>query len=224
MSRYKDISQFRKSLDIVTNYVHYPIASILCTIFSYTRITPNQITFLALVSELAAVFLILTNFETNILWIVILLQLGFVFDLMDGMLARYKKVGYYHSTKPSMKGYYFDAISDHLLRFLVIGALVYQYALNNENGWILGIIALVVHGITQTEHSLRLMINKSRINRTEVGKRNITSQLALLLSNIYLFYLIFISFNRIDLFLITFAIAELIMLIKRIISFWVSDS
>ena len=90
MSRYTEISQFRKSLDIITNWVYYPIASYLCVLLSYSTITPNQITLLAILSDLSATYFIITGFESNLVIIVLLLQFSWVFDLMDGMMARYK--------------------------------------------------------------------------------------------------------------------------------------
>ena len=123
MSRYGDIIKFRKSFDLVTNWVHYPIAGFLCTLLSFTSITPNQITFLAILSEIGAVYFILTDFESTRIWIVVLLQLGWILDLMDGMMARYKKIGYYHPTNPTLKGYYWDSVSDHALRLLVLTSL-----------------------------------------------------------------------------------------------------
>ena len=155
MSRYTEISQFRKPFDIVTTWVYYPIASYLCALLSYSAITPNQITLLAILSELCATYFIIYRFESNLILIVILLQFGWLFDLMDGMMARYKKMGFYHPNNPSNKGYYLDAVSDHILKFIILGALTYQFALYNENGWLIGLIAIVIHGITQTEHTLR---------------------------------------------------------------------
>ncbi|MDP6032748.1 MAG: CDP-alcohol phosphatidyltransferase family protein [Candidatus Marinimicrobia bacterium] len=92
MSRYSEISQFRKSFDFITNRIHYPIATYYCALISFTKITPNQITLLAIISELSAIYFILTSFESNMIIIVILLQLGWIFDLMDGMMARFKKI------------------------------------------------------------------------------------------------------------------------------------
>ena len=71
MKRYSEISKYRKSFDVITNWVHYPIASYLCAILSYTSITPNQITLLAIISELSAVYLIVSNFEANNISIVV---------------------------------------------------------------------------------------------------------------------------------------------------------
>ena len=132
MSRYTEISQFRKPFDIITNWVHYPIASYLCASLSYLAITPNQITLLAILSELSATYFILTGFESNMILIVILLQLGWLFDLMDGLMARYKKMGYYHPENPSNKGYYLDAVSDHILKFIILGSLIKESIFKNE--------------------------------------------------------------------------------------------
>ncbi len=225
MKRYYQISQYRKSFDVITNWVHYPIASYLCAIFSYTSITPNQITLLAILSELSAVYLILSNFEANTIAIVGLLQLGLIFDLMDGMLARYKKMGFYHPKSPSNKGFYLDSISDHVLRFLILGALAFYFSQQNTSGWIVGLFSVVIHGITQTEHTLRTMILKSNSKKTQNPERNknLIGHIALLLNNVYLFYFVFILLNRIDLFLITFAIAEITLFVKRVVLFWISE-
>ena len=225
MSRYKEISKLRKKFDIVTNWIHYPIASYLCALISYTTITPNQVTIMAVLSELSAIYFIVTNFESTLVLIVVLLHLGWIFDLMDGVLARYKKVGYYDPENPSNKGYYFDAVSDHILKFMIIGALAYELALNNEIGWLLGLTAIIIHGITQTEHTLREMIHKSgsKSFQSTKSKRTIMDHIALMMNNIYLFYLVFIPINRIDLFLLSYAVAELLLFIKRVVTFWIKE-
>ena len=224
MSRYSEISQFRKSFDVVTNWVHYPIATYLCALLSFTGISPNQITSLAIIFELSAIYFILTSFESNMILIVVLLQLGWIFDLMDGMLARFKKMGFYHPDNPSNKGYYLDAVSDHILKFMIIGAFGYQLSRSHELGWEIGMLALIIHGITQTEHTLRGMINKQKNGNQDSGKvSDLTGQLALLMNNVYLFYLVFIPMNRIDILLISFAGFELLLLVKRTISFWINE-
>jgi len=148
---------------------------------------------------------------------------GSILDLMDGMMARFKKLGYYHPTQPSNKGYYLDAVSDHILKFIIIGALGYRLSHAHEFGWQIGMLALIVHGITQTEHTLRGMIARNNGKPSHQIKRGITDHIALLLNNIYLFYLVFIPLNRIDLLLITFACVELLLLVKRMISFWINE-
>jgi phosphatidylglycerophosphate synthase len=191
---------------------------------SFPGISQNQITSLAIIFELSAIYIILTSFESNMILIVVLLQLGWIFDLMDGMLARFKKMGFYHPDNPSNKGYYLDAVSDHILKFMIIGALGYQLSRSHELGWEIGMLALIIHGITQTEHTLRGMINKQKNGNQDSGKvSDLTGQLALLMNNVYLFYLVFIPMNRIDILLISFAGFELLLLVKRTISFWINE-
>ena len=107
---------------------------------------------------------------------------------------------------------------------MILGALTYQFSLQNKNGWLIGLIAIIIHGITQTEHTLRKMILKSKIIliQEQKSKPTIVDHITLMLSNIYLFYLVFILINRIDLLLVTFAGAELILLTKRVFRFWQS--
>jgi len=221
MNRYKEISEFRKEFDLITNWFHYPIATFLCVILSYTFITPNMITVLAISFELLAIYLILTNFIEYTFIIVILLQLGWIFDLMDGMMARFKKIGFYHPTHPSNKGYYLDAVSDHILKFMIIAALGYELSKNHEFGLGIGMLALVIHAITQTEHTLRSLIKKG--STQSQNNNNISTHIALAMNNIYLFYLIFIPINRIDLLLIFFGAFEVLLFLKRIILFWINE-
>ena len=221
MNRYKELSQYRKQFDIFTNWIYYPIATFLCSILSYTSISPNSITFLAISFELIAFYLILINFTQFAIFIVLLLQFGWIFDLMDGMMARFKKVGYYHPTNPSNKGYYLDAVSDHILKFMIIAALGYELSKNHEFGWEIGMLALVIHAITQTEHTLRNLIKKGSTQYK--NNNNFFTHIALAMNNIYIFYLIFIPMNRIDLLLIFFAVFELLLLLKRIIFFCINE-
>ena len=221
MNRYKELSQYRKQFDIFTNWIYYPIATFLCSILCYTSISPNSITFLAISFELIAFYLILINFTQFAIFIVLLLQFGWIFDLMDGMMARFKKVGYYHPTNPSNKGYYLDAVSDHILKFMIIAALGYELSKNHEFGWEIGMLALLIHAITQTEHTLRNLIKKGSTQHK--NNNNFFTHIALSMNNIYIFYLIFIPMNRIDLLLIFFAVFELLLLLKRIIFFYINE-
>ena len=225
MSRYRDIIKFRKSFDLVTNWVHYPIAGFLCTLLSFTSITPNQITFLAVLSEIGAVYFILTDFESTRIWIVVLLQLGWILDLMDGMMARYKKIGYYHPTNPTLKGYYWDSVSDHALRLLVLTSLGYYLTQQNQNWVILAFLGISIHAITQVEHVLRDFILKNADeNKSGNGNSNsLINHFVLLINNIYLYYFIFILWNRIELLFIFLPAFQFMLLVKRFIQFSFSD-
>lgn len=225
MSRYRGIIKFRKSFDLVTNWVHYPIAGFLCTLLSFTSITPNQITFLAILSEIGAVYFILTDFESTRIWIVVLLQLGWILDLMDGMMARYKKIGYYHPTNPTLKGYYWDSVSDHALRLLVLTSLGYYLTQQNQNWVILAFLGISIHAITQVEHILRDFILKNADeNKSGNGNSNsLINHFVLLINNIYLYYFIFILWNRIELLFIFLPAFQFMLLIKRFFQFSFSD-
>jgi len=220
---YKDIAQFKKSFDIITNKIHYPIAIFLCSLISKTKATPNFITFISIIFELTAISLICINFTHYKYVIVILFQLGWIFDLMDGMLARYKKQGSYHSTNPSIKGYYLDAVSDHVLKFMAIGALSFQLSNSFSWGWKLSLLFIVIHAITQTEYTIRnLILAKTQQNKPELKKRtgSVIESTVLLFNNIYLFYFIFLPIGRIDLLFICFGIGEIILFLKRSLKFW----
>ena len=223
MNRYREIRQFRKSLDVVTNWIHYPIATYFCALLSYTSITPNMITILSILSELVAIYLIINDFSNYLILIVILLQLGWILDLADGMMARFKRIGFYDPEKPSNKGYYLDAVSDHVLKFMIIGALGYQLSKTHEYGWEIGMLALIIHAITQTEHTLRKFITKSAQSTQLSIDRRFKDYIALLMNNIYVFYLIFIPINRVDLLLIIFTGIELSLFLKRVAYFWINE-
>ena len=217
--QYKEISIYRKKLDIITNNIHYPIATILCVIISSTSITPNMITLIAIISELFGVWLIYTDLVEYSVIIIILLQFGWICDLMDGMLARYKQLGYYHPNKPSLKGYYWDSVSDHILRLLVLTFLGLHLVQQNEYGVYFALIGISIHAITQIEHILRDYILKGIKTSIPLDNNEMVDQIILLSNNIYIFYFIFILINRIDLLFIVFPIIQITLLVKRFIQF-----
>ena len=222
IQQYKEISLYRKKLDVITNNIHYPIATSLCVIISSTAITPNIITLIGVIFALLAIWFIYIDLLTYNVMIVILLQFGWICDLLDGMLARYKKLGYYHHNKPSLKGYYWDSISDHVLRLLVLTFLGIYLAQHYNYGVYLAIGGIAIHAITQVEHVLRNFILKGveiEINLEKNKKQGIFDQIILIFNNIYIFYFIFILINRIDLLFIVLPITEIILLIKRFVQF-----
>ena len=226
MTLYKEIAEHRRCSDIVTNYIHYPLAILLCAIISSTFITPNMITLIAVITELLAVWLIYTNLVEYRIIIVILLQLGWIFDLMDGMIARYKKLGSCHPTNPSLKGFYWDSVSDHVLRLLVLSFLGIHVSQQYDYGIYFAIAGISIHAITQVEHILRDYILKGV--KTTLPKKNdnirIVDQIILLFNNIYIFYFIFILINRIDLLFIVLPTIEIILFIKRFVQFSFSQN
>ena len=61
VQQYREISLYRKKFDIITNNIHYPIATFFCVIIFPTSLTPNMDTLIAVISELLAVGLIYTD-------------------------------------------------------------------------------------------------------------------------------------------------------------------
>ena len=222
VQHYNEISLYKKKFDIVTNNIHYPIATILCVIVSFTSITPNMVTLIAVISELLAVWFIYSDLVEYGVIIVILLQFGWICDLMDGMLARYKKIGYYHTNKSSLKGNYWDAVSDHVLRLLVLTFLGIHLIQQYQYGAYFAIVGISIHAITQVEHVLREIILKGVKNSIPEGKKKnneVINQIILLFNNIYIFYFIFILINRIDLLFIILPIIQIALFVKRFIQF-----
>ena len=225
IKHYKEISLFRKHFDIITNNIHYPIANFLCAVISTSFITPNMVTSLAVLSELGAIWLIFVNLEENKIIIVLLLQLGWILDLMDGLLARYKNIGFYHPTNPSLKGYYWDAVSDHILRLIVLTSLGIHLAQQEQYGFYYAFGGILIHAITQVEHIIRDYILKDIEDHRSVKGINTKGfdSIILLFNNIYIFYFIFILWNRIDLLFIVLPIIQVLLLIKRFFQFSFSD-
>ncbi len=225
IKRYKEISVYRKNFDIVTNNIHYPIANFLSALISFSRITPNMVTVASILSELGAIWLILVNLIEYRIIIVVLLQLGWIFDLMDGLLARYKKLGYYHPINPTLKGYYWDSVSDHILRLLVLTVLGFYLAQQKQNGIIFAFAGISIHAITQLEHFIRGFILKG-YNKPELLKhrsKGFKNEIVLLFNNIYLFYFVFILWNRIDLLFIVLPTVQILLLFKRFLQFSFSE-
>ena len=183
-----------------------------------------MITLSAVSIELLAVWFIYSDLIEYRIIIVILLQLGWVFDLMDGMIARYYKLGFYHPTNPSIKGFYWDSVSDHVLRLLVLSFLGIHLAQQYDYGIYFAIAGISIHAITQVEHILRDYILQG-VKTTLPAKNDnmrIVDHIILLFNNIYIFYFIFILINRIDLLFIVLPTFEIILLIKRFLQFSLS--
>ena len=228
--RLSEISPYKKTtLDIVTLNFYYFFALRLVTILSFTSITPNQITIIGALFEISAAVLIISPYYHSLLWlIVLLLQVKWIFDLSDGVLARYKKLNYYHTTSPTSKGWFLDAILDQTLRFIIIGTLAYRLQIDLGYGWQLGIIALVIHASTMFEDTMEKVIILDKKLRDKIWskplspRRGIMQEVALIANRIHIYFLIFLPFNRIDILLVLYAMVELILFLKRSLKFMIS--
>ncbi|MBU0581100.1 MAG: CDP-alcohol phosphatidyltransferase family protein [Candidatus Margulisbacteria bacterium] len=102
-----------------------------------TNLTPNQITFISFLIGMAAAYLISTAVWKNMVVGGILVILSYVFDNVDGEIARLKGLG-------SKKGAFIDEILDRIkegILFFTIALALYKQT-NNYLAWVFGFIAL----------------------------------------------------------------------------------
>jgi hypothetical protein len=110
-------SKKKKDINWWTEWVARPPAAIFVYAWRNTRITPNQVTFLAtfVCAVAAALFIVLPGWWGAIV-AALVFELSFVLDCVDGMLARLRK-------KASTVGHLLDFLMDEIKAFLVFGAV-----------------------------------------------------------------------------------------------------
>ncbi|HEU4577746.1 MAG TPA: CDP-alcohol phosphatidyltransferase family protein [Polyangiaceae bacterium] len=107
-----------KSEDLAFNvYVCRPLAALFVYALKDTRVAPNQVTFGSLfIAGVAAACLIFASWPLG-LWIgVAVYELSYVFDKVDGMLARARGV-------QSPTGHLLDFLMDEIKAFLILAAV-----------------------------------------------------------------------------------------------------
>jgi phosphatidylglycerophosphate synthase len=108
----------RKKHDQVFNtYFMRPIAALAVAVLAPTGVTPNQLTLVSLAVFVVATasFVALPSYEGGLV-AVLALELSYLFDCADGMLARHKKLA-------SKQGHLFDFFTDELKAVLLAGSL-----------------------------------------------------------------------------------------------------
>jgi phosphatidylglycerophosphate synthase len=108
----------RKKHDLVFNvYLMRPIAAQLVALLSPSRVTPNQVTILALFIFIGATaaLIALPTWEGGVIGIAII-ETSYCLDCVDGMLARHKKIA-------SKEGHLFDFFTDELKALLLAASL-----------------------------------------------------------------------------------------------------
>jgi hypothetical protein len=108
----------RKRHDQVFNvYVMRPLAAGVVQLLQDTGVTPNQLTLLALgIFVIAAGLLVVLDGYVGGVIAVLAIELSYLFDCADGMLARHKSIA-------SKEGHLFDFFTDELKATLLVGAL-----------------------------------------------------------------------------------------------------
>ena len=108
----------RKKHDQVFNvYVMRPVAAGAVFVLSKTSVTPNQLTLVSLgIFVLAALLLMALPDHFGGIVAVLVLELSYLFDCADGMLARHKGLA-------SREGHLFDFFTDELKATMLTAAL-----------------------------------------------------------------------------------------------------
>lgn len=108
----------RKKHDQLFNvYFMRPLAAGVVALLAPTRVTPNQLTILNLfIFVVATGLLALQDSPMGGLIAIGVLELSYLFDCADGMLARHKKLA-------SKEGHLFDFFTDESKAVLLVGAL-----------------------------------------------------------------------------------------------------
>jgi len=100
-----------------TEVLTRPVAAVFLVGLERTPITPNQVTFLSFFVEwIAIALLVLWRDWPGLVAAAVVLQLSYVFDCVDGQLARLRGI-------PSPIGHLLDFLMDELKAFLVLGAI-----------------------------------------------------------------------------------------------------
>jgi phosphatidylglycerophosphate synthase len=108
----------RKVPDLFWNlYVCRPIAAVVVDALKDTRVTPNQVTLSAVVVAVgSAAMLIAWPGYTGLVVSVIVFQLSYVLDCVDGMLARWRGI-------QSTPGHLLDFLMDEIKAFVILAAV-----------------------------------------------------------------------------------------------------
>jgi phosphatidylglycerophosphate synthase len=108
----------RKPRDLAFNtYVCRPIAAAFVVALRDTRFTPNQVSFFSLLLAWCAAALLVWQPGRTGWWLgVLVLELSYVFDCVDGMLARQRGV-------QSQAGHLLDFLMDEIKAFFVLAAV-----------------------------------------------------------------------------------------------------
>lgn len=121
----------------VNKYLNRPLASPVVRIFYRTRVTPNELTFLAFVLGLVAAYFLFRGEPASFIVGGILTQISSIIDCSDGMLAKTRG-------QQSEFGAYLDMFFDRINEFCLMAGYAFGYFRQSRqiNFLIYGFIAL----------------------------------------------------------------------------------
>jgi hypothetical protein len=107
----------KKHDQLWNRYVMRPLAAVAVVVLVRTPVTPNQVTLLNLVIFVAGAVVLVASPAPLFAWAgVLVLEVSYLFDCVDGMLARHKKLA-------SKAGHLFDFFTDESKAVLLSAAL-----------------------------------------------------------------------------------------------------
>ncbi len=154
------VHRFQSLNDIYTAFIRKYFAMPMIAIISfYPQITPNMLTGTYFVLTLIAALglFLLTPSYLGLVWLAIFSQIGYIFDVGDGMLARY-------SGKDSPSGWFLDFFVDTLSVYLFIGVIGNYLAIKYHNDayiW-LSFFALFLYALRMIYCLLISIVEKER--------------------------------------------------------------
>ena len=131
----------RKRPDLFWNtYVARPPAAVFVHVLQKTRVTPDQVTLFAFgVAVVSAAMIVFMPGYFGLLAAIVVYELSYVFDCVDGMLARLRGIA-------STTGHLLDFLMDEIKAFMILGAVTVRLYLEHMdvNFLLLGVGGLVV--------------------------------------------------------------------------------
>ena len=132
---YRESIKSDKSDELINTYLLRPIAGIIVWALYYTPITPNQVTFVSILSGIAAALFYLKGTASAFVIAGLLITLKDILDSADGQLARAKQL-------QSRTGRFLDSIGDFIVDAAVFGCIGWTlYKLNND--WFILFLSLL---------------------------------------------------------------------------------
>mgnify|MGYP001281647273 FL=1 len=130
LKRYQ-LLKSRKAKDWWTATFGDPVSwIILAAIGDWRFITPNLLTVLTFIAKIIASVCIAFGNQSIIIYGAILLQIGVVFDHMDGNLARYRNIS-------TLKGGFMDRILDGISVLIIFSSLSWNVYQNGDSAYFL---------------------------------------------------------------------------------------
>ena len=145
----RKIKEGHRKEDIVSSLIIRKISIQITKILVKTKLTPNQITFFSFLIGIVAAYCLATGVYKWIIVGGILVQLSYVFDCVDGEIARLKGI-------VSKKGAWIDTILDRFKEGLIIFGISFGLynQISNSFVWVLGFIAFLslfmMHSVLDT--------------------------------------------------------------------------